>query len=45
MPIVFDAVRLQAFDAILPAISRFKRAFGRDVSADLSAELYAAREL
>jgi hypothetical protein len=36
--------RLIAFEAVLPAISAFKRAFGRDLSADLVAELYAARE-
>ena len=39
-----DKERLAAFEAVLPAISAFKRAFGRDLSADLIAELYAARE-
>ena len=29
---------------MLPAISAFRRAFGRDVSVDFIAELYAARE-
>lgn len=41
----FDQVQLDAFSAILPAISAFKRAFGRDLSADFLAELYVAREL
>lgn len=39
-----DKERLAAFEAVLPAISAFKRAFGRDLSADFVAELYAARE-
>jgi len=40
-----DEERLAAFAAVLPAISAFKRAFGRDLSPDFVAELYAAREL
>lgn len=36
--------RLIAFEAVFPAIAAFKRAFGRDLSADFVAELYAARE-
>jgi hypothetical protein len=40
-----DQARLDAFTAVLPAISAFKRAFGRDLSADFVAELYVAREL
>lgn len=36
--------RLIAFEAVLPAIAAFKRAFGRDLSTDFVAELYAARE-
>jgi len=45
MPMRFDAAKLEAFDAVLPAIARFKAAFGRDISPDFLAELYAAREL
>lgn len=45
MTIRLDDLRREAFDAVLPAIAAFKRAFGRDISADLIAELYAARAL
>ena len=34
-----DQAKLEAFAAVLPAISAFKRAFGRDLSADFLAEL------
>ncbi len=44
MPITLDESRLEAFSAVLPAIARFKRAFGRDLSPDFVAELYAARQ-
>ena len=39
-----NRAELVAFEAVLPAISAFKRAFGRDLGADFVAELYAARE-
>jgi len=40
-----DEDHRDAFDAVLPAIARFRRVFGRDISPDFVAELYAAREL
>ena len=40
-----DDASWPAFEAVLPAIAAFKRAFGRDISASFIAELYAAREL
>lgn len=40
-----DKDRLAAFEAVLPAISAFKRTFGRDIAPDFIAELYVAREL
>jgi hypothetical protein len=45
MPIRLNEGRRAAFEAVLPAIAAFKRAFGRNISADFLAELYAAREL
>lgn len=39
-----DNERLAAFEGVLPALSAFKRAFGRDVAPDFVAELYVARE-
>jgi len=45
MPIRFDQNKIDALEAILPAITRFRAAFGRDLSTDFLAELYAAREL
>jgi len=44
MAIELTAKRLAAFDAVLPALSAFKRAFGRDVAPDFLAELYVAKE-
>lgn len=44
MAIVLDQDRLEAFRKILPAIAEFKKAFGRDISPDFIAELYAACE-
>jgi hypothetical protein len=40
-----DEKSREAFDAALPVIAAFKRTFGRDISPDFIAELYAAREL
>ncbi len=45
MAIKLDQQRQAAFDAVLPALAAFKRAFARDISAGFIAELYAAREL
>lgn len=39
-----DAGQVAAFDAMLPAMSQFKRVFGRDPNADFIAELYVVRE-
>jgi len=40
-----DDRRRAALEAVLPAIAAFKQEFGRDISPDFIAELYAAREL
>jgi hypothetical protein len=45
LTIRLDQSRRQAFEEVLPAIAAFKKAFGRDISVDFIAELYAAREL
>jgi hypothetical protein len=45
VPIRLDDERSAILDAALPGLVAFKRAFGRDISADFIAELYAAREL
>ena len=45
MSIRFDQEKSEVFDTILPVIARFKKEFGRDLSTDFIAELYAAREL
>lgn len=45
MSIRFDQELSDAFDEVLPAITKFKAAFGRDISADFLAELYVARKL
>ena len=45
MPIRFNQDRLDTFDAVLPAITRFRVVFGRDLSPNFLAELYVAREL
>ena len=45
MPIRLDDDRGRHFEAVLPSLAAFKRAFGRGVSADFIGELHAAREL
>lgn len=36
MTIKLDESRREALDAVIPAVAAFKRAFGRDISADSS---------
>ncbi len=45
MPFRMDGDHRDAFDAVLPAIAKFKKVFRRDLSPDFVAELYVAREL
>jgi len=45
VPIRLADERRTLFEGLLPHLAAFKRAFGRGVSADFIAELYAAREL
>ena len=45
MAIKLDQANRGAFEAVLPAIAAFKKAFRRDLSPDFIAELFVAREL
>ena len=45
MPIRLDPAKRAAFEAVLPAIGAFKKAFARDLSMGFVAEIYAARDL